>query len=418
MRPLLVCTHDLKGGAARASFRFHKALVSQNVDSFMLVANKDSDDWRVTGIKGYPRKLIHLFCTVLEEQVVKLQKTNNPVFHSPAKLSSFKARRFNMKDADIVHLNWVGKTGLSIEEISKITKPVVWTFHDMWAFCGAEHYADDNKNSRWRLGYARDNKAPQSGLDIDRWVWKRKQKAWAKPFHIVTPSHWLADCVRESALMHNWPVSVIPNLLDVCVFKPTNKILAREILGLPTDKRIILFGALGGSADPRKGWDLLQAALSKLGKNHFGLQAVIFGESQPQTAPDINMPIHWVGHLHDDVTLALLYSAADVMVVPSRQEAFGQTASEAHACGCPVVAFDATGLRDIIEHKKTGYLAKPFNTVDLANGITWIMTEPNRHQQLSVAARKRAIENWSPDIVIPQYFDVYHKAIKSQKNRN
>ena len=121
-----------------------------------------------------------------------------------------------------------------------------------------------------------------------------------------------------------------------------------------------------------------------------------------------------MGHLNDDATLALLYSAADVMMVPSRQEAFGQTGSEAQACGCPVVAFNCTGLQDIVEHRVTGYLATPYDSVDLANGIKWVIENKDRHESLSSAARERALRLWAPEVVIPSYKAIYEDVLASE----
>src|SRR5660398_316157 len=142
---------------------------------------------------------------------MRLQRTENPTLHSPALLPSQMRAQLNAGAADMVNLHWVCGEMLSAKDIGRITKPVVWTLHDMWAFCGAEHYAPDGDGARWRQGYEKDTRGPgHGGLDIDRWTWRRKRKAWKRPFHIVTPSRWLADCARESALMHDWPVTVVP----------------------------------------------------------------------------------------------------------------------------------------------------------------------------------------------------------------
>ena len=124
-----------------------------------------------------------------------------------------------------------------------------------------------------------------------------------------------------------------------------------------------------------------------------------------------------MGHLHDDVTLALLYSAADVVVVPSRQENLPQSGTEAHACGCPVVAFDCTGLSDVVVDGETGYLARPYDIEDLANGIRWVLEDSVRHARLCVASRNRALRLWSPGVVVPQYIAVYEAAIESHRQR-
>ncbi len=121
--------------------------------------------------------------------------------------------------------------------------------------------------------------------------------------------------------------------------------------------------------------------------------------------------MHWLGAVSDDRVLALAYAAADVMVVPSRQEAFGQTASEAHACGTPVVAFDIGGLPDIVDHQATGWLAPAFDTESLANGIVWVMDDAATWQGLSEATRHSAVQRFGPELIGKKYLAVYESVI-------
>jgi glycosyltransferase involved in cell wall biosynthesis len=167
---------------------------------------------------------------------------------------------------------------------------------------------------------------------------------------------------------------------------------------------LLLFGALGGGGDPRKGFDLLLDALTQMRAERDDLHLVVFGQLAPRQPPDLGFPIHYTGHLHDDLTLRVLYSAADLLVVPSRQEAFGQTASEAHACGTPVVAFNTGGLPDIVDHQRTGYLAHAFDSEDLAAGIQWVLAAG---QSLRDNARQRAVERFAYPVVAEQYRRVY-----------
>lgn len=344
-------------------------------------------------------------------QLNRMLVTSNPILHSPAVLPSSWPKRINAADADVVHLHWVNKEMMSIEDIGRIKKPVVWTQHDMWAFCGAEHVTED---FRWREGYSAHNRPSyESGFDLNRWVWQRKRKAWQRPMHIVTPSRWLAEAVRQSALMRDWPISVIPNTLDTKVWRPVEKSLARNLMGLPASPPLLLFGTFGENTSPHKGFDLLQSALQLLrGEMEMkGLQLVIFGQIAPREPVDLGFPVHYVGHLHDDLSLRVLYSAADVMIVPSRKEAFGQTASEALACGTPVVAFGATGLLDVVRHQQTGYLAKAFDAEDLAKGLQWVLEDSERYAQLSAQARDDAVSRFSYQAVAQQYINVYRQAM-------
>jgi glycosyltransferase involved in cell wall biosynthesis len=402
------------GGASRAAQRLHNALVaSSDIQSAMIVRQRINDDWRVSQPGGnIIAKGLRAILPSIDGFPTRLQDSASSVPRSSAFVSSINAAKVNMSDSDVINLHWICGGLLSVETIGKIRKPVVWTLHDMWPFCGAEHLTKDEVSSRWRIGYDKENRDPMDrGLDIDRWVWRRKRKSWKNPFHIVAPSNWLAECARSSALLCNWNVTVIPNVIDTSRFSPIGKALARKILRLPLEAKLVLFGAIRGTQLSYKGWDLLQPALTKLAALLPDAQAVIFGQSEPKNPPSLGIRMHWMGHLYDDATLSLLYSAADVMVVPSRQESFCQTGSEAHACGCPVVAFGATGLLDVVAHGTTGYLAEPFSSEDLANGIAWVLTDEERHAQMSAQARHRAVSLWSHEVVVPQYMAVYRSAV-------
>lgn len=410
MKVLQLNYFDISGGASRAAYRIHHALRAAGVDSTMLAALTSSGDWTVEGPQGTVAKALARIRPQLAAALLRTMRTDNPIIHSLALLPSRLTQSLNHRDADILHLHWVQGEMLSIAEIGRIEKPVVWTLHDMWAFCGAEHLSWDN---RWREGYRHDNRpAHEKWIDLNLWTWQRKRKHWQRPMHIVTPSRWLADCVRESALMRDWPISVVPNCIDTVRWQPLDKSLARELLGLPVDVPLLLFGAIGGGAAFHKGFDLLLDALMHLRDEVEDLHLVVFGQLPPRYPPDLGFPIHYTGHLHDDLSLRALYSSSDALVVPSRQDNLPNTAVESHACGTPVVAFEIGGLPDIISHKHTGYLAKPFDTVDLAAGIKWILTQPSEIQkQLRSNARSRSEGIFSNSVVAEQYRAVYEEVI-------
>ena len=406
---------DAGGGAARSAYRIHQSLRAAGVDSRMWVDKAIAGDWTVDGPVSKVAKAMAAVRGYAVTPLIKTLKTDNPNIHSPSILPSKWVKRINACDADIVNLHWVQSEMLSIADIAHIKKPLVWTLHDMWAFCGAEHVTHEN---RWRDGYKRDNRpAHESGFDLNRHTWQRKCKYWKRPMQIVCPSQWLADCVRASALMHAWPVEVVPNPINTDRWQPVDQRLARQLIGIKQNCPLILFGAIGGGKDPNKGFDLLLAALAHLRNEPSlqNLQLMVFGQLAPQSPPQLDFPLHYTGHLHDDLSLRILYSAADVMVVPSRQEAFGQTASEAHACGTPVVAFNTSGLRDIVDDRVTGALAEPFKPESLASAIRWVLKDQKRQHSLGAAARERAKRLWNSGRIAGLYAEVYGKAMQSSQ---
>ncbi len=431
LRVNLVNMSDIEGGAARAAYRLHQALRRAGVDSIMQVNQAVAGDWSVQTPAGTSRKALARARPWIGQLLAKTLRTDNQVYHSPAMVPSKWTKRFNVANIDLVHLHWVNHEMMSISDIGRINKPVVWTLHDMWAFCGAEHYTED---FRWQEGYRKDNRPSyEAGFDLNKWVWNRKRKAWRRPMHIVTPSHWLAECARASALMRDWPVTTIHNGIDTDVWKPMDQGLARELLGLPSDVPLLLFGAMGGGKDPRKGFDLLRKAMSHLRGEVKDLRLIVFGQFPPKEPEDLGFPIHYTGHLHDDLSLRVLYNAADALVIPSKQDNLPNTGVEAMACGTPVIAFDTCGLPDIVYNQKTGYLAKAFDDVDLASGIKWTLQEKNRppvaeyscsggeatvltgRGRLSHNARQQALERFSYAVVARQYIKVYKKAVEDMR---
>jgi len=400
---------DITGGAARAAFRIHHALLAQGAESRMLVNQATSDDWTVKGPVGRLQKLVNLMRPSFSAALGRTFSPTAPPPFSPALVPSYWAPDLNSSDFEVVNLHWLGGEMMSIADIGRLKKPVVWTLHDMWAFCGAEHYSLD---ARFREGYRSDNRpANETGWDFNRWVWNRKLKHWRRPMHVITPSHWLADMARQSRVMRDWPIHVVPNAIDTETWRPIDQTLARDLLGLPAEGPLLMFGAIGGSKDPRKGFDLLREALTHLQGRVDGLRILVIGQSAPRESEDLGFPIYYARHLFDDLSLRVCYSAADVVVIPSRQDNLPNAGLEALACGTPVVAFDTGGLPDIVEHERNGYLAKAFDPEQMASGIEWVLSDSHRLHELRLQARRAAEEKFTYANVAGKYLDVYRQAL-------
>jgi glycosyltransferase involved in cell wall biosynthesis len=415
LRVLHVNTSDVEGGAARAANRIHRALRSIGVDSHMLVINRREASVHVLRPLSAMQRGLHLVKAAGGSRIAACQRTpTNPVVHSINYFSSGLADWINKSDFDIVNLHWLGGEMLSVEEIARIRKPLCWTMHDMWAFSGAEHYDDLDYPGRYREGYtAATRPSGYSGPDIDAWVWRRKQKAWTgKRFHLVSPSRWLAGCAKQSALMGRQSCEVIPNCVDMDIFKPVDRQVARNILNLDSDKRYILFGAMSSTSDRRKGFHLLERALRRLSEQvgiAGNVELLVFGAQPPVSTPDLGLPAHYLGTFHDDVSLALLYNAADVFVAPSLQDNLPNTLVESLACGTPCVAFALGGMLDLVEHGVTGMLAEPGESDSLASRLFETLERPPSRTGI----RQKAMQAHEGKVVAERYSALYHNILAS-----
>lgn len=415
MNSLILSTFDVNGGAARAAFRLHKGLREMNVDSKMLVQYKSSDDSTVIGPPNKLEKWLNQMRPTLDNLPLNFYPGANGTF-SPQWFPDLIEKKIKKLSPDIINIHW--SCGyVQIESIAKFAKPLVWTFHDMWAFTGGCQYSGDCDRYLNTCGACVQLQSSKE-QDLSRWVHNRKAKAWKDlNLTIVTPSVWLANCAKASSLCKNFPVEVIPNGIDIQRYKPINQNTAREWLNLPQNKQLILFGATS-TLDPRKGFNLLKSALKKLSQSgQDNLELVIFGASGPSLKSDLGFKSHNIGNLGDDVSLALLYAAADVFVAPSVQDNLPNTVMEALACGTPCVAFDIGGMPDMIEHQRNGYLAKPFDVESFAAGIGWVLSS-DRFLSLRQRAREKVEKEFSLELQAQRYSKLFTEVINTYHSRN
>jgi glycosyltransferase involved in cell wall biosynthesis len=412
MKILQLSTDDIKGGAARAAFRLHQGLRGAGAHSQMLVRSKQSSDPSVIVEKniltklGPPSSGLPLNCFAKDVQGLFFCQW------LPDNISS-AVKKLN---PDIIHLHWVCNGFVQVETLPKLNKPLVWTFHDMWAFTGGCHYTRGCNRYMEKCG-----KCPQlrsnSQWDLSRWVWQRKTKAWRDlNLTIVTPSQWLAKCASQSPLLEGYRIEVIPNGIDTAVYRPIDKANARELLGLPQGKRLILFSSMD-PGDSRKGFSFLERAIRVLSETQLkeDIELVILGACSSERISKLGFKVNFLGRLSDELSLALAYSCADVFVAPSIQENLPNTVMEALACGIPCVAFKLGGLPDMIEHGKSGYLATPRDSYDLSRGISWVLENESRYFYLSNAAREKAVSEYSLERVSNMYLSIFSNTLNKEQ---
>lgn len=380
----------------------------------MLVSNKIGQDKNVKiyPVKNQYKKLRYI------DKILSLQNSSNPTHHTCNIFPSGIHKIINSSEADIVHFHWIGNELISIAEVKKINKPIAWTLHDMWAFSGAEHYDDLSYPGRYKQAYSKSNRPiTHAGMiDIDAWTWRRKKKHWNNiDFSFVTPSKWLAACLKESALFAGKKATVIPYYINSDIFRPTDKKIGRSLYNLPQNKQLILFGAQG-TANPLKGYHLLKKGLEYFSAEYSDkpVECAVFG-GNPDTKHAINgISVTEIGQINDDDKLAMLYSAADVFVVPSMLDNLPNTVIEAMSCQTPCVGFNIGGIPDMIEHQKNGYLVDPFDTHKLTNGISWMLEDAQRLKKLGHQAREKVMSHYASSVVAGQYAALYEKILRKQ----
>ncbi|MEL7038720.1 MAG: glycosyltransferase family 4 protein [Cyanobacteria bacterium J06592_8] len=412
MKILHLSTSDIEGGAARSAYRLHRGLRTIGLESQMLVRAKFSIDESAVSDKKFITRLGPFFNT-LPLKYLYPNRDSQPF--SPQWFPDGLASEVNRLNPDIIDLHWICNGFLKVETLTHFQKPLIWTLHDMWAFTGGCHYnqnCDKYKNSCGACPQLESNR----DSDISRWIWKRKSKAWKDlNLTIVTPSQWLAQCASESSLFSQRPIKVIPYGLDTSTYKPMPKSVARDLLNLPQDRPLILFNSMS-SKDTRKGFALLQQALQSLShqqNDRQQMELMILGATQPNTPDNLGFKAHYLGRFGDDISIALVYNAADVFVAPSLQDNLPNTILEAMACGVPSVAFNIGGMPDMIDHESNGYLAQPFDIKDLAEGIVWVLKDSERYQKLSDQSRKKAEQEFPLDLQAYRYQSLFKEILSA-----
>ena len=408
IRVLSVSTSDSSGGAARAAYRIHKAVQAEGIDSRMFVKDKGTEDPDVLALPGFipTNPLYKAFDWVRNKVKNKWQHyqwgkypDKRPYFMSDLRSTDIGGALQKL-DYDILHLHWVNLRFLPLDQLPK-DKPIVWTLHDSWPFCGVCHVPIDCTRYQGECGCC-----PQLGSakmdDLSHQVWADKQRMFKDlDLHVVAPSHWLADCARKSSLFRDCDIRVIPNCLDTDTFCPGDRVEACRRFGLDPERRHILFGAMQAVEDKNKGFDYLVNALEQIGPElSADTDLVVFGTSKPIAAEIGDLQVSCIGLLTNQEDIVRAYRTADVTVVPSLSENLSCTIMESMACGTPVAAFAIGGNGDLIDHQVNGFLAREKDCRDLAQGIRWCL---DHVRELAPAARQKVLESYTPAVVGEKY---------------
>ncbi len=414
MKILHIVAGNLNGGAAKGAYWLHSGLCEVGVQSKILVNAKSPKDERIISVAStFKNKIFLKLYALLDSLIPQLYKKKKALFSTGLFGFDF-TKTAAYQEADIINLHWINGGFINIKHLSKIKKPLVWTIRDMWPFTGGCHLSLGCERYKTSCGSCVQLNSKYR-LDLSKWVLHRKRRYLPKQTKIVAISQWVAEQARESTLLKHFDIRTISNCIDMDVFFPVNKIVARKALAIQTKKKIILLGSIN-LEESYKGFEKYIQAIQYLDKHLYYL--CFFGNiSNINILERLGFEYHSFGFLQDFVSLRLLYSAADVFVAPSTMEPFGKTVIEAMACATPAVCFNATGTKDIITHQVDGYKAKPFVSEDIAKGIRWVLNN-DYHNNLRSAARRKVVNLFDNKIIAAQYVDLYEQLLNKDGKHN
>lgn len=400
MRILNINSSDTGGGAAIASIRLHDSMKRAGIDSKMLVINKNTT--RSDVIKYPTNKLFKLFKRIFNRGFVE--------YYNFFAAWSWNHFGFDLSDseevekADIIIIHWINDYSISlkcIEKILKKGKPVYWFMHDMWPITGGCHHSFECSKFKDHCGKCimmHNRKGSKKFKDISFRQFNEKLDVYQsyRNLKFITPSKWLYNKVKESRLGQNHEVFVHRNVLDTEIFKPRNKNISRQKLGLPLKEKLILFGA-DNINSPYKGWSYLKDALNGIGNK---ATCIVYGNSNTSSYSDINMHVIDLGKIRDEDKLIDIYSACDVFVTPSLADNYPNVLIEAMACGLICVGFNTGGIPEIIENGKNGLVVEQKDSFALQKAILKILNS-NNYEELSRNAVGSINKNNNFNLIIP-----------------
>ncbi len=415
MKIVHLITHSTYGGAGIACKRISDS-INVICPNSSIVIGKDSFDTGLLfpGIKSMNSGLsqLNFLSELIYNKFIGVEKRFQ-FGYSPAKFGRYLERWQQIQEADIINLHWINHGFLSLKSLEKLAelgKPVVWTMHDMWAFTGGCHYSNTCHNFKRECGQCfmisnsklNDNSFYQN-------IQKSKIYKKLKPT-FISPSNWLHHSAKSSQLLNSFPVHVIPNPIDIEVFKPDNRENIRKKYNWGKDEFVIIMNAFKINK-PIKGFTYLKSALmSSIFQNSEikgKIRLVLIGENKDFNINEFPFPVEIFGYIKEVEKIIEINQGADVYVSPSLEENLPNTIMEALACGLPTVAFNIGGIPDLVDHKINGYLADPKSADDLANGIIWVFNSLKNSNILKIESRNKVLNNFTYSKVGKEYMKIY-----------
>lgn len=408
----LTVTHlsaaDTDGGSARSAYRIHDGLRRRGHVSRMLVGYKHSNDVDVATVSDarWLQRADEIANRITQAAGVQyllvpsaLRTLRHPWLTNPDVIQLYN-----------IHLGYF--TYLELPALSR-RAPIVWRLSDQWSTTG--HCAYSGPCERWRTGCGSCPDLatfPNIGIDTTAMAWRLKRRIYARSrITVVAPSSWTENIARASPLFAGCAVHRIPNGLDLDVFRPMDRGEARRLLGLPAERKALLFSSHVASDNPRKGTDLLRQALACLGPRS-DLVVLIAGKGAEAWQGTVPQRTISLGYLRDDRSIAASYAACDLLVAPSSVENLPNTVLEAMACGRPVIAFDVGGVRDAVRHGETGLLTAAGDAEGLAVAIADLLDDDPARTRMGDAALALARAEFGAALQAKRFESLYGSLVE------
>lgn len=400
-------TLSLAGGAGIACRRLHDALVAAGVDSHIWTAIGRAAP-RVRRVQPriwrWRARLDRLRTLRYPQRRIFAWWSNNVL---PSRIiAAVRAER-----PDVIHLHWIGDGWIHPSELAHEATPIVWTLHDAWAATGGCHYPDACRAYEQGCG-----RCPQLGsqdlADLSASNFRRKHSAWSTGrLFVITPSQWLGHLAATGATRHV-PQMVIPNGVDLAVFSPGDRNAARVAQRLGTDEKVFLAFCTGGEADLRKGVSLLTPAIAAADMQHAkSIRLLVIGDGGLEGT---GVAVTRIGQVKSESELVSLYRAADALLLPSLQDNLPNTAVEAIASGCPVIAFANGGVSDIVVSGRSGFIATECSAAAFGSTIREFLSLSVEQQlALRLASRDVAVARFGVNDRARDYIALYDSLLGS-----
>ncbi|ELI6429763.1 glycosyltransferase [Vibrio harveyi] len=408
IKVLHVNTYDSGGGAANAAVRIVESVNLSNIHAELLVQSGKKNTIILS------KSIFRKFRPYLDKLPLLIYPNRNNELFSSAIIKNNKLIQYiNHSDFDIVHLHWINAGMISIEEICKIKKPIVWTLHDAWAYTGGCHLVPASC-SLFKEEFGCRNCVKLSSpnifnFDLAKFNYRRKLHSYhtKNDIYIVGVSNWITNVSRKSNLLSKYKHFTVGNPLDTKKYR----IIKEKEKEKEKEKKVLLFIAVGGSDDSNKGFD----DVYYIANNYpHCIEIRVLGGALMEEEFIGNVNIKHVGYVDSQNKLINEYNSADCVIVPSWQESFGQVASESLSCGTPVVCYDSSGLKDIVIHKVNGYLAKAFDPDDLLLGVLQVLNDNIYSRE---ACRASICNRFSYEKISENYREIYENVIRCNQSK-